>query len=304
VTAGSRLRTRTSSLRAGPSQVVGWFVRPAALRPAICLLVSITSLLPLGGCFSQRFDALDRELARAREEIRQLRTEEEERAARVALLEERGERLEEALRLDRATGTTRHQQVIERISRLEAGMSDSGDRVGILAQRMDEARWVAPPIPDTGEAPESGGSPREMSGAAEAQALAPGAELRRAYEAARLDMTQGHYDLAASAFREFLRRYPASELSDNAQYWLGECFYAQQEFDDALIEFQRVIASYPRGDKVPAAFLKMGFSLLAIGSREDAISLLKRVASEYPHTAEADRALERLRSLAEAPEGQ
>jgi tol-pal system protein YbgF len=125
-----------------------------------------------------------------------------------------------------------------------------------------------------------------------------GSEVRAAYDAARLDLTRGNFDLAATGFREFVRLYPTSELADNAQYWLGEAYYAQDQHIEAIAEFALVAEEYPGGDKVPAALLKMGYSHIALGEKAEGISLLKRVTSEFPRTPEAQQAQERLRELA------
>jgi TolA-binding protein len=72
---------------------------------------------------------------------------------------------------------------------------------------------------------------------------------RRSYEALR----QGQHDGAVDGFREFLRRYATHDLADNAQYWLGECYYDSKDFPAAVREFRRVVERFPHGNKVPDA---------------------------------------------------
>ena len=50
------------------------------------------------------------------------------------------------------------------------------------------------------------------------RATTPDELYRSAYE----DYMRGNYDLAADGFGEYLRRWPDTELSDNALYWIGE----------------------------------------------------------------------------------
>ena len=53
--------------------------------------------------------------------------------------------------------------------------------------------------------------------------------------------------------------YPDSPLADNAQYWLGEAYYVNKSFPEALAAFQRVVDKYPQSRKLPDAMLKIGY---------------------------------------------
>src|SRR5262245_63144343 len=46
------------------------------------------------------------------------------------------------------------------------------------------------------------------------------------FAAAYGDYSRGNYDLALSEFRQYVESYPASEMADNAQYWIGEVLTA------------------------------------------------------------------------------
>jgi tol-pal system protein YbgF len=119
------------------------------------------------------------------------------------------------------------------------------------------------------------------------------AAYRRAFEALRA----GKHDEAAQIFKEFLRTYPASDLADNSQYWLGECYYDRKDFVQAVREFRRLIERYPSGNKVPDALLKVGFSYLALGSIEAGKQTLSQLQRSYPRHEAAVLAGARLAEL-------
>ncbi len=129
-----------------------------------------------------------------------------------------------------------------------------------------------------------------------ANAAMAAADARKLYDQAYLDYQRGNYSLAVLGFREYLRRNPSTDLSDNAQFWIGECFYAQRDFTSAVQEFQKVVDQYPRGNKVPAALLKIGYSYLQLGDKASARRYLKAVIDQYPNADEADTARNKLRS--------
>jgi tol-pal system protein YbgF len=101
---------------------------------------------------------------------------------------------------------------------------------------------------------------------------------RQSYQTLRL----GKHDEAAEGFREFLRRYAAHDLADNAQYWLGECAYDRKDYTTAVREFRRVVERFPHGNKVPDALLKVGFSYLALGSLDAGKQTLEQLTRSYP----------------------
>ncbi len=51
-------------------------------------------------------------------------------------------------------------------------------------------------------------------------------------------------------------KFPQSDLADNAQYWIGECFYSQKKFQEAKEGFAAVAEHFPFGNKVPDALYK------------------------------------------------
>ena len=68
----------------------------------------------------------------------------------------------------------------------------------------------------------------------QAQSAAPAqGDPNQLYDQSAQDLTQGRYGLALQGFRDFLRRFPTSDLADNAQYGIGESFFAQSQFDSA-----------------------------------------------------------------------
>jgi tol-pal system protein YbgF len=117
------------------------------------------------------------------------------------------------------------------------------------------------------------------------------------YESAFQDLVKGRYKLAESGFRQYLQLFPEGELSDNAQYWIGECYYAQQQFREASQAFNAVITRFPRGDKVPAAMLKLGYSQYALGRRDSALSTLQDLARKHPFSNEAKLAQSKIDEL-------
>jgi tol-pal system protein YbgF len=202
-------------------------------------------------------------------------------AQRVAELQEQIEALHASLEL-----TTRRLQQI------------SQELAAVRSQRSTAA--ILPPVtaaPTGEEGDEPMAAAVAGAGAASAQSSAGATTPDELYRSAYEDYMRGNYDLAADGFSEYLRRWPTTELSDNALYWIGECYDAKEEPNQALEMFSRVLEDYPTSDKAAAAQLKKGLIYLKMGDQGQGVVNLQYVVYEHPGTREADLAREQLRSL-------
>lgn len=116
------------------------------------------------------------------------------------------------------------------------------------------------------------------------------------YRAAVELVKAGKTEEAVTALRAFLKSYPRHEYADNAQYWLGEAYYAAKDYQHALVEFRATIEVYPRGNKVPDALLKVGYCYSALGQADKARAVLEQVVNLYPKSEPAALAAKRLES--------
>jgi tol-pal system protein YbgF len=107
----------------------------------------------------------------------------------------------------------------------------------------------------------------------------------------------GSYSTAISGFESFIKQYPASPLAPNAQYWLGEAHYVNQDFAAAGTAFQAVLDKWPSSGKAPDAMLDLGNTQLAQGKTTKGKATLRQVVSQYAGTDAASRAQARLKQL-------
>jgi tol-pal system protein YbgF len=112
---------------------------------------------------------------------------------------------------------------------------------------------------------------------------------QKGYEA----MKEGNLSKARELFSSFLERNPKHNLAANAQYWIGESYYSEKRFEDAVLEFENVIKNYPDKDKAPAAMLKQGMAFRELGDTKSANYIMKRLVEEHPKSEEAKIAREK-----------
>ncbi len=117
------------------------------------------------------------------------------------------------------------------------------------------------------------------------------------YETALKDVEQENYMLAENRFLTFLLQYPDHTLAPNAQYWLGETFYVQGMYEQAIKEFEKVTEKYTKSEKVRAALLKIGFSQIESGDTNKGKTTLQSIVKKYKSFDEAALAREKLKGL-------
>jgi tol-pal system protein YbgF len=122
-------------------------------------------------------------------------------------------------------------------------------------------------------------------------------EPSEAYRQAKSDYDKGNFDLALAGFQNYLAQFPDASQADNAQYWVGECYYALRDFNKAIEAFAKVIRNYPKSGKAAGAKLKIGLTYLNEKNPAKAKEYFHKVVKEHPGTNEAEIARDRLAKM-------
>jgi len=116
-------------------------------------------------------------------------------------------------------------------------------------------------------------------------------------EAFRVFNKERNLPRARVLFNRFILKNPTHELADDAQFWVGESYYQEKNFERAILSFNKVQVDYANGDKAPDALLKEALAFLNLGDKASAHELLGRVVKKYPNSGAAIDAVKRLKSL-------
>jgi tol-pal system protein YbgF len=151
--------------------------------------------------------------------------------------------------------------------------------------------------PGTGAAGAAGGAAGTASAGDAAGGSAPSSTEQAVYNQSFDALKAGSYSTAITGFRDFLKNYPQSQLAENAQYWLGEAYYVNHDYDSAAEAFRTVLKKYPDSRKAPDAMLKLGFTQYEQKQYGAARSTLTAVTQKFPGTDSAKLAADRLRRI-------
>lgn len=114
---------------------------------------------------------------------------------------------------------------------------------------------------------------------------------------AKKALLQGDYTKARAVAQDLVLRHPEAEVGDDAQFLVGDSYFAQGLFANALYEYDTVVVRYPKGNKAPEALLKEAECYERLNLKEDALKVLGRLMRNYPDAPESVQARERMARL-------
>ena len=199
-------------------------------------------------------------------------------------------------KLDTVSGQV--QSLNDSVDELKSRIAKLDKTVQDLQAQLQAMQTPPPTTGPTGQAAGQPGDPNAPQGAAPEAPPAPVAPpLKDTYQAGVRDFNAAHYDVASSEFQDVLHYYPNDDLAGNAQFYLGEIAYHQQNYADAVKDYNAVIEGFPGSPKAPAAQLRKGLSLIELGKRDTGIHELRSLIQRHPQTPEANQARSKLNAL-------
>ena len=100
---------------------------------------------------------------------------------------------------------------------------------------------------------------------------------------------QADYPGAETALKAFLHDHPNDPLAGNAQYWLGETYYARNKYPEAAAAFAEGYKRYPKGPKAADGLLKLAMALARADQKKNACVVLTQLDQAFPHPGGAIR---------------
>ena len=270
----------------------------AAPWVAVALTGTVISASLLSGCYGKQLFRQPITVDEMSESVQSLREQQIELAKNLRALEDQLAKQADLVRQLKAENDSRASDLEAQLLSIDSKLQDLLTRRGGSSSSGSTFTPPRPMMADTtrfsgGTVPGDSASGPTSPNTGDT----PEAEAKRIYDQAYFDNTKSNFQLSITGFREYLRRVPNGDLSDNAQYWIGEAYYAQRDFETAIQEFNKVLDTFPKGDKVPAALLKIAYSYTQLGDKNAAVRYLNRVIDEYPNSDEAAPAKNKLRQL-------
>ena len=149
--------------------------------------------------------------------------------------------------------------------------------------------------PSTG--PGGGQAGPTPGGSAPAPAAAQAPPLQETYQAGLRDYNAARYQVAAGEFQDVVTYYPQDDLAGNAQFYLGEIAYKQNDFNNAIKAYNAVLEGFSGSPKAAAAQLHKGLALIQQNKRDAGVRELRALIQRHPQTPEATQARAKLNGM-------
>lgn len=167
----------------------------------------------------------------------------------------------------------------DRVKEIEKRLAAIDERIGKLSAAVTAVPAAVPVPAPAPESAQEWKSPEEM------------------YEYAVGQIKGGNPKKGRETLSAFVAKHPNHKLLPNALYWKGEAFYAEKDFENAILSFQDVVDKYPGEDKASDAMYKQGLSFLSLNDNKNARVLLELVQTKYPKSRAAELAKKKLSEI-------
>jgi tol-pal system protein YbgF len=173
--------------------------------------------------------------------------------------------------------------VRERIDENTVRITGLSQEVEALRLAIPQFPTAAPAVPlDPNAPPPAPGTTPAVPPPAVPVTLAPGMSPQRLYDTAMADFTAGQWALCIEGFNTYLRGFGRTDYADDAQLYVGECYYHDGKRMEAIDAYNRVISNYPKGDRVPDAYYKRGITFSELGQTDRAVETLETLMKTFP----------------------
>jgi len=177
----------------------------------------------------------------------------------------------------------RNQQLQQQMEKMQADYEyrlDTLEKGGKAGPRP--AGPTPAPTPPAGGGNLAASAPPAASGAA-------GPQGEALYHDAFKHLQDGDYAGAEQGFKAFVQRNPQHVLAGNAQYWLGETYYARRDYQNAMVAFAEGYKAYKTSPKGPDNLLKLGVTLAVLNKKPEACAVFARFNQDYPRATDLQK---------------
>jgi tol-pal system protein YbgF len=177
---------------------------------------------------------------------------------------------------------------------VQNSMTDVTARIGKLEQQITDlsnaVRTINSPAPPPGST--TGGS-----GPGPTTSNIPPISGDMLYQNANRDRIGGKTDLALQEYQEFVRLYGDGPMAPAAEFWVGDLYFGQGDYENALKAFDQVLERYPANVKTPDALLMKGKTLVKLDRRNAGASEFRELIKRYPSSDAAVKARAQLKQM-------
>jgi tol-pal system protein YbgF len=239
--------------------------------------------------------AREQDAAHSQREVDQLRREHDVVAAHVRKLLETVDGLGKSSRKTGADMGIQLDKLEDEVARLKVLLDES--QSALKSSSSDQAKVRAELEELAGRLVQlEGGKPSSPATDGRAAGNA-GASKDDVLKSAKGKLDAGETEAARALFVDFLKRWKGDALAPAAQYGLGETYFLEKRWREAIFEYRKVSDHAPKSDKAPDALVRIGSSFVELSLIKEARLFFEEVLRSYPKAAAVKTAKAKLAAL-------
>jgi tol-pal system protein YbgF len=120
---------------------------------------------------------------------------------------------------------------------------------------------------------------------------------KKLYDDAISDLKEKRYSDSKNKLEKFIKDYPEHILIPSAYFYLGESYYGEKNFEEAILTYENFLKKYPENENTKKAMLKQALAFIEIGDKKTAKVILERLIEKFPKSNEAREAEKKLSEI-------
>jgi tol-pal system protein YbgF len=284
------------------------------------ILTTVAAALPFS-LFAQKkeIQELQRDIALLHDTVRSNQTAQSEKMAQMALLLQQA--IEAANKASTAVAVlqstindrfseqnktvggnvagvgTRVEQLSDEFRGVREAIADLSTRMGKLDAKLTDVSNAVRTLSAPSAAPPSVSGTTTPVGAAAATPSGPAPSAAATYENAYRDYSGGKNDLALQQFQEYLKWFRQTDLAPNAQFYIGDIYLRQGDYENAIKAFDAVLEQFSQNSKTPDAHFLKAKALFQSGQKTAAGKEYCEVVRRYPSSDLATKSKSALKGM-------
>jgi TolA-binding protein len=117
------------------------------------------------------------------------------------------------------------------------------------------------------------------------------------YQSGLNDMQNHNYSGAVAAFATLQKKFPRSDLGEQASYFSASAFNEMGKYDQAILQYNDVVMRFPNGKYASEALLRESAAFVQINDKVDARLTLQKLINEHAGTPQAAAASQMMKNL-------
>ena len=108
------------------------------------------------------------------------------------------------------------------------------------------------------------------------------------YQVAYNDYVRGMYDLSIRGFKDYLEKYPDSELAPKAYYYLADSYFVKKQYQESLKVIDEYISKHSKDEFFVSMLYKKSQCFIGLSLTKQAKEIQDYILKNYPNSKEAE----------------